>query len=115
MVDIGRVHSAPPAVRRAEPPAPSYPSSPPPAYEEVLKQPRLPPPSYDEAQMMHTRGQERSVSEDRGHEERRRLCHSPHSMPGSRISRRERLSRSEIIALISVLFFSLAQNGIHSF
>merc|ERR1719350_1225311 len=43
---------------------------------------------------MHTRGQERSVSEDRGHEERRRLCHSPHSMPGSRISRRERLSRS---------------------
>ena len=68
MVDIGRVHSAPPAVRRAEPPGPSYPSSPPPAYEEVLKQPRLPPPSYDEAQMMHVR----SVSEDRGGEERRR-------------------------------------------
>ena len=91
MVDIGRVHSAPPAVRRTEPPVPLYPSSPPPAYEEVLKQPRLPPPSYDEAQLLH-RGQERSVSEVRG-EERRRLCHSPHSMPGSRVSRRERLSR----------------------
>ena len=64
MVDIGRVHSAPPAVRRSEPP-PAYPSSPPPAYEEVLKQPRLPPPSYDEAQQLHTRGLERAVSEDR--------------------------------------------------
>ena len=93
MVDIGRVHSAPPAVRRTEPPAPAYPSSPPPAYEEVLKQPRLPPPSYDEAQLMHSRGQERSVSEDRGEDRRRLLCHSPHSMPGSRLTRRDRLSR----------------------
>ena len=57
MGDIGRVHSAPPAVRRGEPPHPSYPVSPPPAYEEVLKQPRLPPPSYEEAQ--------RSASEER--------------------------------------------------
>ena len=32
--DIGRVHSAPPAIRRQE----VYPTSPPPAYDEVLKQ-----------------------------------------------------------------------------
>ena len=65
MSDIGRVHSAPPAPGRH-----AYPASPPPAYEEVLKQPRLPPPSYDEAQLLHARGrhpaeQERSASEDR--------------------------------------------------
>lgn len=56
MSDIGRVHSAPPAVRRHHDNRDqTYPSSPPPAYEEVLKQPRLPPPSYDEAQMMQCR------------------------------------------------------------
>ena len=57
MGDIGRVHSAPPAVRRGESAQHSYPISPPPAYEEVLKQPRVPPPSYEEAQ--------RSASEER--------------------------------------------------
>ena len=62
MGDIGRVHSAPPAVRRGDSyhhshSHHSYPVSPPPAYEEVLKQPRLPPPSYEEAQ--------RSASEER--------------------------------------------------
>ena len=57
MGDIGRVQSAPPAVRRGEPAHPPYPISPPPAYEEVLKQPRMPPPSYEEAQ--------RSASEER--------------------------------------------------
>ena len=40
MVDIGRVHSAPPAVRRAEPPVPLYPSSPPPASAEGLAEAR---------------------------------------------------------------------------
>jgi len=92
MGDIGRVHSAPPAVRRQE----VYPTSPPPAYDEVLKQPRPPPPTYDEAQMFQRSPncQERSVSEDRasvGY--RRSFTHSPHSLPGSRASSTPRHSR----------------------
>ena len=67
MGEIGRVHSAPPAVRRCEPP---YPTSPPPAYEEVLKQPRQPPPSYNEAERSRRgpgrggRGLSRSQAQD---------------------------------------------------
>jgi len=94
MGDIGRVHSAPPAVRRQE----VYPTSPPPAYDEVLKQPRPPPPTYDEAQMFQRSPncQERSVSEDRAISgNRRSFTHSPHSLPGSRSSSTPRHGRRQ--------------------
>ena len=41
---IGRVHSAPPDVDRRQ--TGEFPLSPPPSYEDVLKQPRGAPPSY---------------------------------------------------------------------
>lgn len=94
MGDIGRVHSAPPAVRRQE----VYPTSPPPAYDEVLKQPRPPPPTYDEAQMFQRSPncQERSASEDRaGGGNRRSFVHSPHSLPSSRSSSTPRHGRGQ--------------------
>jgi len=92
--DIGRVHSAPPAIRRQE----VYPTSPPPAYDEVLKQPRPPPPTYDEAQMFQRSPncQERSASEERGMAGTRRgFAHSPHSLPGSRASSTPRHGRGQ--------------------
>ena len=71
---IGRVHSAPPEVDRRQ--LGEYPLSPPPSYEEVLKQPRGPPPSYE-------------ASELPSEPSRRGLCRGGHSLPGGRVLGRQ--------------------------
>merc|ERR1712012_748593 len=74
LATFGRVHSAPPAVDRMS--STEYPTSPPPSYEEVLKQPRGPPPSYD-ATVMGSSCVETSGG-------RRGMCRAGHSLPGPR-------------------------------
>jgi len=75
LATFGRVHSAPPAVDRL--PSTEYPVSPPPSYEEVLKQPRGPPPSYDATVL----GATTSCMDGGG---RRGICRAGHSLPGPR-------------------------------
>ena len=70
LAHIGRVHSAPPAGDRP-PLLAEYPMSPPPSYEDVLKQPRGLPPSYDASQQA-----------GEGWEGRRGVCRAGHSLPG---------------------------------
>ena len=81
LAHIGRVHSAPPAVDRL-PLLVEYPMSPPPSYEDVLKQPRGPPPSYDASQQA---GEGWEGRRGEGWEGRRGVlgtCRAGHSLPG---------------------------------